>query len=41
MAQIRNRYNQVPHLLQDITYKSDENAIKHHKQESRHTQKHK
>ena len=33
-AKIRNRYNQVPHLTQDITWESDKNTIKHHKQES-------
>ena len=33
-AKIRNRYNQVPHLTQDTTWKSDINTIKHHKQES-------
>ena len=28
-----NRYNQVPHLSQDITWESDKNTIKHYKQE--------
>ena len=26
-AKIRNRYNQVPHLTQDITLESDKNTI--------------
>ena len=34
-APIRNRYNQVPHLIQDTTLDSDKNTIKHHKQEPR------
>ena len=34
-ANIRNRYNQVPHLTQDTTWESDKNTTKHHKQESR------
>ena len=29
-AKVRNRYNQAPHLTQDITWESDENTIKHH-----------
>ena len=33
-AKIRNRYNQVPHLTQDITQESDKNTIKHLAQES-------
>ena len=32
-VKIRIRYNQVPHLTQDTTWKSDNNTIKHHKQE--------
>ena len=35
VAKIRNRYNQVPHLTQDITFESDKNTIRHHKQEPR------
>ena len=35
MAKIRNQYNQVPYLTQDTTWKSDENTIKHYKQEPR------
>ena len=31
---IRNQYNQVPHLTQDTTWESDKNARKHHIQES-------
>ena len=34
-ANIRNRYNQVPHLTQDTRWESDKNTIKHHKQEQR------
>ena len=34
-AKIGNWYNQVPHLTQDTTRESDENTIKHHKQEPR------
>ena len=34
-AKIRIRYNQVPHLIQDTTWESDKNSIKHHKQEPR------
>ena len=30
---IMNQYNQVPHLIQDTTWESDKNTIKHHKQE--------
>ena len=33
-AQIRNRYNQVPHLAQDTTWESDKNRRKHHIQEN-------
>ena len=33
-AKIRNRYNQAPHLTQDITRESGKNTIKHHIQES-------
>ena len=33
-AKIRNRYNQVPHLAQDITWESDKNTRKYHIQES-------
>ena len=33
-AKIRNRYNQVPHLAQDTTWKSDKNTRKHHIHES-------
>ena len=33
-AMIRNRYNQAPHLPQDITWESDKNTVKHHIQES-------
>ena len=29
-ANIRKRYNQVPHLTQDTTWESDKNTIKHH-----------
>ena len=29
---IRNRFNQVPHLTQDTTWESDKNTMKHHKQ---------
>ena len=29
-----NRYNQVPHLIQDTTWESDKNTRKHHIQES-------
>ena len=31
---IRNRYNQVPHLIQGTTPESDKNTIKHHTKES-------
>ena len=34
-ANIRNRYNQVPHLTQDTTWEIDKNRIKHHKWEPR------
>ena len=34
-AKIRNQYNQVPHLSQDTTRKSDKHTIRHHKQEPR------
>ena len=34
-AMTRNRYNQVPHLTEDITWESDKNTIKHRKQEPR------
>ena len=34
-AKIRNRYNQVLHVTQDTTWKSDKNTIKHHEQEPR------
>ena len=30
VAKIRNRYNQVPYLTQDITWESDKNTSKHH-----------
>ena len=30
-----NQYNQVPHLAQDTTWKSDKITIRHHKQEPR------
>ena len=33
-ANIRNRYNQVPHLAQDTTWESDKTTIKHHIQDS-------
>ena len=33
-AEIRNRYNQVPHLNQDNTWESDKNTTKHHIKES-------
>ena len=33
-ANIRNRYNQVPHLTQDIIRESDKNTRKHYTQES-------
>ena len=33
-AQIRNRYNQVPHLAQGTTWESDKNTRKHHIQEN-------
>ena len=33
-AKIRNRYNQAPHLIQDTTWESNKNTIKHHTQES-------
>ena len=33
-AKIRNQYNQVPHLTQDTTLKSDENIRKLHIQAS-------
>ena len=29
-----NQYNQAPNLVQDITWESDKNTIKHHIQES-------
>ena len=32
-AEIRNQYNQVPHLTQDTTWESDKNDRKHHIQE--------
>ena len=32
-AKIGNRYNQVPHLIQDTTWESNKNTIKHHKRE--------
>ena len=31
VAKTRNRYNQVPHLIQDTIWESDKNSIKHHK----------
>ena len=34
-AEIRNRYNQVPHLTKDTTWESDITTIKHHKQRAR------
>ena len=33
-ARIMNRYNQLPHLLQDTTWDSDKNTRKRHIQES-------
>ena len=33
-AKIRSRYNQAPHLTQEITWASDKNTIKHRIQES-------
>ena len=33
-AKIRNRYNQIPHLTQDIIWESDRNTRKYHIQES-------
>ena len=33
-TEIRNRYNQAPHLIQDTTWESDKNTIKRHLQES-------
>ena len=33
-AKIRNQNNQVPHLIQDITWESDKTTRKHHIQES-------
>ena len=33
-AKVRNRYNQVPHLVQDTTWENDKNTRKHHIQES-------
>ena len=30
----QNRYNQVPHLTQDITWERDNNTRKHYSQES-------
>ena len=30
MAQIRNRYKQVPHLTEDTTWESDKHTRKHH-----------
>ena len=35
VAKIRNQYNQVSLLTQDITWESDKNTIKHHKQKPR------
>ena len=32
VAKIKNRYNQVPHLTQNTTWKSDKNTIKYHKE---------
>ena len=32
--EIRDRYNQVPHLTQGTTWESDKNTRKHHIQES-------
>ena len=32
-AKIRNQYNQLPHLLQDIIWESDKNKRKHDSQE--------
>ena len=32
---MRNRYNQIPHLIRDTTWKSDIDTWKHNKQESR------
>ena len=34
-AKIRNQYNQVPHLTQDIKWESGIITIRHHKQEPR------
>ena len=34
-TQIRNRYNQVPHLTKDTKWESYKNTIKHHKREPR------
>ena len=31
VANIRNQYNQVPHLTHDTTWESNKNTIKHHK----------
>ena len=31
---IRNQYNQAPHLTQDTTQESDKNTVKHHTQQS-------
>ena len=33
-ANIRNQYNQAPHLTHDTTWESNKNTIKHHTQES-------
>ena len=33
-AKIRNRYNLVPHLTQDIVWESDKNTRRYHIQES-------
>ena len=32
-ANIKNRYNQVPHLTQETTWERDKNTRKHHTQE--------
>ena len=34
-SKIRNRYNQVPHMTEDITWESDIHTIRHHKREPR------
>ena len=31
-AKIKNRYNQVPHLIQETMWESDKNTRKHHTQ---------